>query len=79
MSDDKPKPKPAARPAGTAVAKREAESEEAPKTGPVRWILGWIVLPGTVIGAIFGGGAMVGAHFHDSWFTRAIVWVVDLF
>lgn len=95
MSDDKAKSRPAAtagaasrssvaassRPAGgKELAKREeAEGEEGKSPGPIRWVLGWIVLPGTVVGAIFGAGALVGAHFHDSWFTRAIVWVGELF
>jgi hypothetical protein len=81
MSDDKLKAKPAAaaRPGGAALAKRDGDGEDETKHGPLRWVLGWIVLPGAVIGAIIGAGAIVGAHFHDSWFTRAIVWVVDLF
>jgi hypothetical protein len=82
MSDSKLEAKPAAaaRPGGAAaLAKREGDGEDETKRGPLRWVLGWIVLPGAVIGAIIGGGALVGAHFHDSWFTGAIVWVVDLF
>lgn len=95
MSDDKAKPRPAAaaasRPAaaaaggagakaGSAIVKRDdAEGEGDEKPGKLRWILGWVVLPGTVVGAIFGGCALVGAHFHDSWFTRAVVWVVEIF
>ena len=95
MSDDNAKSRPAAaaptrssvaassRPAaggGKDLAKRDdAEGEEGKSPGPLRWVLGWIVLPGSVVGAIFGAGALVGAHFHDSWFTRAIVWVGELF
>jgi hypothetical protein len=65
---------------GKELAKRDdAEGEDGKRPGPLRWVLGWIVLPGSVVGAIFGAGALVGAHFHDSWFTRAIVWVGELF
>ncbi len=56
----------------------ESEQDDAPKS-KLSWIVGWVLVPGTVIGVIFGGGAMVGAHFHESWFTRMIVWTVELF
>jgi hypothetical protein len=62
--------------AGTAIAVPEGE---APKESKLGWILGWIVLPGTVIGGIFGGGVLLGAHNHDGWFARAVMWVVGLF
>ena len=62
------------------IAKREDDEDgETKPEGRVKWVLGWVVLPGTVIGLIFGGGALVGAHFHESWFTRAIVWVIEVF
>lgn len=83
---DKPDPKgaKAGKAAKTAIAKADggdvdkADGEDKP-TSRLSWVVGWVLVPGTVIGVIFGGGALVGAHFHDSWFTRAIVWVVELF
>ena len=83
---DKPDPKTAkgAKGAKTAIAKADgadvdkADGEDKP-TSRLSWVVGWVLVPATVIGVIFGGGALVGAHFHDSWFTRAIVWVVELF
>ena len=62
--------------ASTAIAVPEGE---APKESKLGWILGWIVLPGTVIGGIFGAGVLLGAHNHDGWFPRAVMWVVGLF
>ncbi len=81
MSDAKVAKSPAAKGSGAAIAKRDGADgdDEETKHGPLRWALGWIVLPGAVVAAIVGAGVLVGAHFHDSWFTRAIVWVVDLF
>lgn len=53
---------------------------EAPSSGGiVRWIAGWILAPGAVVGAIFGAGVFVGAHHPEGTLTRAIVWVVRLF
>jgi hypothetical protein len=52
---------------------------EAKREGWLSWLVGWILVPGTVIGVIFGGGALLGAHRHDGWFARTVVWVVDLF
>lgn len=72
MSEAKKKP--------DAVVK--VESEDAEDAGPrnwKRWALGWVVLPGSVVGVIWFGGVLIGAHFHDSWFTESIVWVADLF
>ena len=43
------------------------------------WTLGWIIAPLSVLGAIFGGGVLLGAHSPDNWFARAILWMVGLF
>jgi hypothetical protein len=61
---------------GTAIAVPEGE---APREGRIAWVLGWIVLPATVIGGIFGGGVILGANDHDGWFARSVMWVVGLF
>lgn len=74
MSSDKPVP-----------TKGELEKKEAPadeKAGGrsrLSWMLGWVALPGAVLGGLFGGGVLVGANFHDSWFSQAFVWVGELF
>lgn len=57
-----------------AIAKK-AEGEEPEKKGWLSWALGWVALPGAVLGGLFGGGVLVGANFHESWFTRAFVWI----
>ncbi len=73
MSD---KPVPEAAPKKGAIAKKDGgESEEPEKKGWLSWALGWVALPGAVLGGLFGGGVLVGANFHDSWFTRAFVWI----
>jgi hypothetical protein len=71
--------KPGSKASGEIAKKSAEDAEGAEGGGKLRWILGWVVLPGTLIGGIFGGGALVGAHFHESWFTRAIVWIVEVF
>ncbi len=73
MSSDKPVPT-----KGELEKKGEAE-EEAGGRGRLSWLLGWIAHPGAVLSGLFGGGVLVGANFHDSWFTRAFVWVGELF
>ena len=55
-------------------ATKPAETEPGRKRW-MSWVLGWVVLPGMVIGGIVGGGVLVGANFHDTWFTHAFVWV----
>lgn len=62
------------------IAKAGSPAEVASEGGSLlRWFLGWVLLPGAVVGAIFGSGVLVGVHFSESWLTRAIVWVVRLF
>lgn len=85
MADRKPSNAPAPRPKVDKPAVKDAgkeaiaETGEEKKEGWLGWTLGWIVAPATVLGAIFGGGVLLGAHFPDGWFTRAVVWVVGLF
>ena len=65
--------------ADNKLVKKDDGDEEPKKEGVVRWALGWVAIPGAIIGAIFTAGAVVGANYHDAWFTRAIVWCVEVF
>lgn len=82
MSDPKSKAVPAKAPPAKAAAGKpdpKAPAEpEAPRSR-LRWVVGWVLVPGAIIGVLFGSGVLLGAHFHDSWVTRAIVWIVELF
>lgn len=60
-------------------AEAAAPEGEEPRRGWLSWVVGWLLVPGTVVGLIFGAGVLVGAHFSDGWFARAVVWLVDLF
>lgn len=72
----KPAPAPKAVPA-KPDPKAPAEPE-APRSR-LSWVAGWVLVPGAIVGLLFGGGALVGAHFSESWLARLIVWVVELF
>jgi hypothetical protein len=77
-----PKAAPAkAAPAKAAPAKPDAKAPADPEAPRSRlsWVAGWVLAPGVIIGVLFGGGALVGAHFSESWLARLIVWVVELF
>lgn len=76
MSRDKPVP---AEGKLATQPKDEGGEGEASKRGFVSWALGWLGVPALVLSGIFGGGALIGANFHDSWMTRAFVWIGDLF
>lgn len=56
----------------------KAPAEGAPR-GRLSWVVGWVLVPAVIVGVLFGGGAMVGAHFSESWLARLIVWCVELF
>jgi hypothetical protein len=60
--------------------KTPAKSEpEGQGHSRLSWFVGWILVPATVIGVIFGAGVVLGAHRHDGWFARTVVWLVELF
>jgi len=58
-----------------APAPAPAES----KAGWLSWAVGWVLVPLTILGLIFGGGVLVGVHFHDSWLASLIMWFAGLF
>ena len=68
------KPSPAS-PKADAIAVAEPQEPQ----GKIAWILGWIVAPLSVLGAIYGGGVLLGAHRPDGWFARSVMWVANLF
>jgi len=75
-----PKIDPKRAPAPAPVKAAKAADESPPAEGSLlRWLMGWVVLPGAVVAGIFGAGVLVGAHFSELWLTRAIVWFVRLF
>jgi hypothetical protein len=71
-------PEPQSKAVPTKPDPKAPAEPEAPRSR-LSWLVGWVLVPGVIIGVLFGGGVLVGAHFHDSWFVRAIVWVVELF
>lgn len=63
---------------GESKPAAKAEGDEK-KRGWLAWFVGWVIMPATVFGLIFGSGMLLGAHMPESWYTRAVVWVVGLF
>ena len=43
--------------------------------GKLRWILGWIVVPGSLIALLFLAGVHVGARHPDMWMSRLMLWM----
>ena len=66
-------------PEAKELVKTEGESEDAQPRSWKRWVFGWVAVPGSLVGGLFAAGLLVGAHASESWFTRSIVWIVDLF
>ncbi len=65
--------------AGKGTAAKGTDDEGETKDGKLGWIVGWIVIPGLVIGGIFGSGVHLGASYPDRWYTEFVVWVAGLF
>ena len=65
-------------PSTTEAKAGSGDSEPAGGKSWASWAVGWVLLPSTVIGVLFGSGALLGAHMPDSWFSRLVVWFVEL-
>lgn len=78
MSDPKSKAAAPAKPAPAKADPKAPAEAQAPR-GRLGWLVGWVLVPGLILGVLFGGGMLVGAHFPESWLSRLIVWVVELF
>lgn len=61
------------------LSKQAPAAAEDPPTSRLGWFLGWVVTPTLFFGAIFLGGAYVGANNPDAWVTRSVIWVAGLF
>lgn len=75
MSDDTPAKSPVKAEGKLATTDEGDGKKRSWKT----WALGWVGIPGAIVGGLFGGGLLIGANFHDSWFTQTFVWVGELF
>ena len=62
-----------------AVSKKPADAVGQEKTSFLRWLVGWVLIPGFVIAVIVATGAYVGANHPNSWITRAVMWTINLF
>ena len=67
-------------PAAPAAAQQKSPPPED-DTPPSRlaWFIGWVAVPGTVFGVIFGGGVLVGAHYPDGWISWSVRGIASLF
>lgn len=45
------------------------------QSGWFRFLLGWVVVPGSVIGAIVLAGVHVGANHPDMFLSRLLLWM----
>ena len=64
---------------GAKAEAAEGEGEGGRREGWLSWVVGWVLVPGTVIGVIFGGGVALGAHRPEGWFARSVMWIAGLF
>lgn len=55
-----------------------AKTDEGSKSpSKLRWIFGWLVIPGTIVAALFLAGVHVGATHPDMVLSRATLWMFD--
>ncbi len=54
---------------------QDDEGEGGGKRDKIRWVLGWIVIPGSILGALFLFGVHVGARNPQMWLSKLAVWL----
>jgi hypothetical protein len=62
------------------VAKASAEPKDLPaerKPSKLRWLLGWVLIPGSIIALLFLAGVHVGARHPGMWLSRLTLWALD--
>lgn len=64
---------------GAAAQAGQAAPDEPRRKGWLSWAVGWLLVPATAIGLLWGAGVLVGVHLSDSWYARMVVWIVELF
>lgn len=61
------------------MARAKADSEDLPverKRSKLGWVLGWVVIPGSLIALLFLGGVHVGARHPGMWLSRLTLWAL---
>jgi hypothetical protein len=53
----------------------DGEAREEGGKSRIRWLVGWVVIPGTLLGALFLSGVHVGANHPQMWLSRLIAWI----
>jgi hypothetical protein len=53
----------------------DAEDDDERGSGRLRWFVGWVLVPGGVLAALFLAGVHVGANYPDLWLSRLITWL----
>jgi hypothetical protein len=51
------------------------EDETASPPSRVRWLVGWVLIPGAIVSSLFLAGVHVGARHPDMWLSRAMLWL----
>jgi hypothetical protein len=68
------------RPTSTKPADPDTEptaKRSRKRSGKLRWLLGWVVTPLLLLGALFLAGVHVGARYPEMWLSRTTLWMLD--
>ncbi|WP_157595178.1 hypothetical protein [Plesiocystis pacifica] len=57
------------------AAERNAQRGVKGESKRMRWLLGWVIIPGSLLGLLFAWGVHVGARHPDMWLARALSWM----
>jgi hypothetical protein len=49
--------------------------ETSPAPSRLRWVFGWVAIPGAIVMALFLAGVHVGARHPAMWLSRAMLWL----
>ncbi|PRP96373.1 hypothetical protein [Enhygromyxa salina] len=63
-----------AKPSGAAGKSSDGAADKS--SSKLGWLLGWVVIPGLLVAALFFAGVHVGARHPQMGLSRAVLWVL---
>ena len=58
-----------------SLEQTDSEQDGGGRSGVLGWLVGWLLVPALVVGALFAAGVHVGAQHPDMLLTRGVLWV----
>lgn len=57
------------------VSKSSGDEDTGAGKSRLRWVIGWVIIPGTLLALLFLSGMHVGARHPEMGLARALAWM----